>query len=60
VSRVVEYTTVGFNIPLDTIHVYRSFRGQFYRSHEETNSVIALKDNGKLNGSRTNPTKLAH
>ena len=37
------YGIVEFNVPLDT---YRSFRRQFYESHDATNSVIALKDDG--------------
>jgi len=34
------YGIVGFNVPVNTI----SFRRRFYGSHDQTNSVIALKD----------------
>jgi len=37
---------VGFNVPLDALY-RRSFQRRFYRPGDTTNSVMALKDNGK-------------
>ena len=56
-SDFLRYDTAAFNIPLDiplstasrrsdmTRRTAVSFRGHFYRSHDSTNSVRALKDN---------------
>jgi len=38
---------------------YRSFREQFYRSNNPTNSVITLKNNGQSTRSRANHTRLS-
>ena len=43
---IFKYGIVEFNVPLDTLQPYRSFRRRFYGSHDPTNSVIALKDDG--------------
>ena len=37
---------VGFNVPLRHSTHYRSFRRRFYGSHDPTNNVTALKDDG--------------
>ena len=38
---------------------YRSFRRRFYGSHNPTNSVITLKNDGQSTRSRANPTRLS-
>ena len=38
---------------------YGSFWRQFYGSHDQTDSVIALKDDGQSTTARANPTRLS-
>ena len=42
-QSLARYGTVGFNVLLHTLQL---ISGQFYGSHDQANSIIALKDNG--------------
>ena len=57
-DHLVWYSMVQQSLTTQSTH-YRSFWRQFYGSHDPTNSVIALKDDGQSTMSRANPTRLS-
>ena len=48
VLGLINDSVVGFNVPLDTLYTVGHFEDDFTvtYSHDPTNSVIALKENG--------------
>ena len=52
-------STVGFNVPFNTLYTVGHFRDDFFGSDDPTNSIIALKDNSQLTMSKANLTRLS-